>query len=128
MAKEAKELTRAAANYRKSVFEPGNYCFDSKVEIKRIEDAFAAGAKWFEEQLNSITKVEPKQKREKIHFCESCIHFKQKGELEEFEELDDFSELCQLGKVLKFKMPPENDYMSYDYGFYCLGCRDYKET
>lgn len=120
------KLERAARYY---VQQEVRGMVDHAINTGDMERAFAAGAKWFEERLNSITEVEPKQKRKEIHFCESCIHFKPKNtEKDDFKELDDFGELCRLGKVLKFKMPPENDYMSYDYGFYCLGCKDYKEN
>lgn len=85
MKNKAKELTMAAkqANGRSRMcatcplHKPNKIC--SPEALKVCSDAFVEGfkkgAKWFEEQLNSITKVEPKQKRKGDETDENFFRF-----------------------------------------------------
>ena len=100
----------------------------SDYDQQYCHEAFIAGARWHEEQLNAIPDISDSTKKRicRIKYCDDCIHFKPKTDCDDNCDDFDFSELCELGKKLKFKMPPEDDLMSYDYGFYWSGCKDYK--
>lgn len=95
-----------------------------------LKAAFVAGAKWYKDQLDFPEEIQVERTTQRrTKYCDECVHFVP-APCDDPDNIskDDFSDLCEFKKNLKFKFPPRDDLMSYDYGFYCPGCEDWKDV